>query len=67
MGKIILLVVATAVAAFAAGVWTQASMAERNGPEMRTSSTPFTISPLEMHRKVKPGDLSVQSMQGDFN
>ena len=67
MGKIILVVVATAVPAFAAGVWTQASLAERHRPEIRTSSTPSTISPLEMHRKVKPDDLPVQYMEGDFN
>jgi hypothetical protein len=66
MGKIILVVVATAVPAFAAGVWTEASLAERHRPEIRTGSTP-TISPSEMHRQVKPGDLPVQYMQGDFN
>ena len=66
MGKIILVVVATAVPAFVAGVWTQTSLAERHRPEIRTSSA-STISPSEIHREVKPGDLPVQYMQGDFN
>ena len=57
MGKIILVVVATAVPAFAAGVWTQTPLAERHRPEIRTSSTSSTISPLEMHRRMKPSDV----------
>ena len=65
MGKIILVVVATAVPAFVAGVWTQTSLAERHRPEIRASSA-STISPLEMHGKMKPSDLSVQYMHRPF-
>jgi hypothetical protein len=35
--------------------------------ETGATSTPSTISPYEMHLKVKPHDLPVQYMQGDFN
>ena len=65
MIKIILVVVATAVPAFAAGIWT-ATEVEHQRTETRVVSTPSTISPSEMHRKVKPDDLPVQYMQGDF-
>jgi hypothetical protein len=51
MAKIILILVATAVPAFAAGVWTQATLARRHAAE----------------GKVKPDDLPVQYMNGDFN
>jgi len=43
-----------------------ANAAERQRPETRVVSTPSTISPSEMHLKVKPQDLPVQYMQGDF-
>jgi hypothetical protein len=67
MIKIILVVVATAVPAFAAGIWTEATLVEHPRTETRVVSTPSTISPSEMHGKVKPDDLPVQYMQGDFN
>jgi hypothetical protein len=67
MGKTILIAAETAVAAFAAGIWTQATLAERHSTETKAGSTPSTISPSEMHRKVKPDDLPLQYMQGDFN
>ena len=66
MVKIILTVVATAVPAFGAGIWA-ATLAEHQHPEVRVVNAPSTISPSEMHRNVKPDDLSVQYMQGDFN
>ena len=64
--KKIVLVVVMAVPAFAAGLWMQALLAEQHRPEIRTSSTPSTILPLEMH-KTTPGDLPVQYMKADFN
>jgi hypothetical protein len=67
MVKIILIVVATAVPAFGAGIWTEATLVEHQRTETRVVSTPSTISPSEMHRKVKPDDLPIQYMQGDFN
>jgi hypothetical protein len=64
MVKISLIVVATAVPAFGAGAWTAATLAEH---QTRVVSAPSTISPSEIHLKVKPDDLPVQYMQGDFN
>ena len=66
MVKIILLLVATAVPAFGAGIWT-ATLVEHQRTETGVVSTPSSILPSEMHRKVKPDDLPVQYMQGDFN
>jgi hypothetical protein len=77
MLKMILIVVATAVLAFAAGIWADSTMASHHpaqanavtAPSTETSapSTTPTISPYEMHLKVKPNDLPVQYMQGDYN
>jgi hypothetical protein len=67
MLKIILAVVATAVLAFATGIWTQDTLAGRRDSEIRAANVPSTISPAEMHRNLKPGDLPVQYMQADFN
>jgi hypothetical protein len=67
MVKIILIVVATAIPAFGAGIWTEAAVAEHQRTETRVVSSTSTISPSEMHRRVKPDDLPVQYMQGDFN
>jgi hypothetical protein len=67
MVKIILVAVTTAVPAFAAGIWTQATLTDGHHAETRGISIPSTISPFEMHRNVKPGNLPVQYMQGDFN
>jgi hypothetical protein len=77
MLKMILIVAATAVPAFAAGIWAESTMARHQSaeanavstPSTETSatSTPSTISPYEMHLKVKPHDLPVQYMQGDYN
>jgi hypothetical protein len=64
MVKTILILVATAVPAFAAGVWTQATLAGRHAAEVIPVAT---ISPYEMHLKVKPDELPVQYMKGDFN
>jgi hypothetical protein len=65
MVKIIPVVVATAIASFAAGVWTQGKFAV---PVTATAATTAsTISPFEMQLTVKPRDLPVQYMQGDFN
>ena len=67
MIRIILVVVATAVPAFAAGIWTEATLVEHPRTDTRVVSAPSTISPSEIHGKVKPDDLPVQYMQGDFN
>jgi hypothetical protein len=74
MLKMILIVVATAVLAFAAGIWAESTIASHhlakanavNAPS-DTSATSTRVSPYEMHLKVKPNDLPVQYMQGDFN
>jgi hypothetical protein len=67
MVRIIVIVVATAVPAFGAGVWTQATRAEHQRTQTRVVGMASTISPSELHRKVKADDLPVQYMQGDFN
>ena len=66
MVKIIPVVCATAIASFGAGVWTQGKLA--GAPATGTAATSAsTISPFEMQLTVKPRDLPVQYMQGDFN
>ena len=67
MVKTTLIVVATAIPAFGAGFWTEATLAEHQRTETKVVGIPSTISPSEMHRRVKPDDLPVQYMQGDFN
>jgi hypothetical protein len=62
MAKIILVLVATAVPAFAAGVWTQATLAGRLAAESIPANNLATISSSEMQLKVKPDDLPVQYM-----
>jgi hypothetical protein len=61
------LIVATAIAAFGAGYWTRATVAEQQRTEAGVVSPTLTISPSEVHRKVKPDDFPIQYMQGDFN
>jgi hypothetical protein len=67
MIKIVVIVVATAVPAFGAGIWTRATLIEHQRTQTRVVIIPPTISPSEMHREVKADDLPVQYMQGDFN
>jgi hypothetical protein len=67
MVKLVLIVAATAVFAFAAGIWAEAALVEHPRTETRVVSIPSTILPSEMHRMVKPDDLPVQYMRGDFN
>ena len=67
MVKTALIVVAMAVPALGAGFWTEFTLAEHQRTETRVVGTPSTISPSELHRKVKPADLPVQYMEGDFN
>ena len=67
MVKATLIVVATAIPAFGAGFWTESDAHEHQRTETKVVSPALTISPSEMHRKVKPDDLPVQYMQGDFN
>ena len=67
MVKLVLTATATAVFAFAAGIWAEAALVEHPRTETRVLSIASTISPFEMHRKVRPDDLPVQYMQGDFN
>jgi len=67
MIKIVVIVVATAVPAFGVGFWTEATLTEHQRTQTRVVGIPSTISPSEMHLKVKSDDLPVQYMQGDFN
>jgi hypothetical protein len=67
MLKATVAVVAAAIPAFGAGMWTESTLAEYQRTETRVVTTTSTISPSEMHGKVKPDDLPVQYMQGDFN
>jgi hypothetical protein len=67
MTKFVLAVALTAVPAFAAGMWTQGTLAQHHAVESIPASNLSTISPSDMHRKVKPDDLPIQYMQGDFN
>ena len=66
MMKIILVALPTAVLAFSAGIWTEATMAG-NRRQISAAGTPSTISPAEMQRNLKPDDLPVQFMKGDYN
>jgi hypothetical protein len=56
MLKIVLIVVATAVLAFAAGVWTKSTVLATSA----VTPNPSTLSPSEMHLKVNPRDLPIQ-------
>jgi hypothetical protein len=68
MLKVILAVVGTALLAFPAGMWAQATIGGGSNPSVvSAASTPSTISPSELQSKVKPDDLPVQYMKGDFN
>ena len=67
MLKMALIVAATAVPAFGAGIWTASTMARPRPAEANAVISPSTISPYDMQLKVKPHDLPVQYMQGDFN
>ena len=64
MMKIILVALPTAILAFAAGVWAEGVVHPKQAV---AASVPLTISPLEMQRNMKLGDLPVQYMRGDFN
>ena len=59
-----LIVASTAVVCFAAGFWTESTMARQ--PALAATSVPATISPAEMQLKVKPSDLPVQYMEADY-
>ena len=54
----------TAVLAFTAGVWAQGALHPKQAV---AAGAPLTISPLELQRNMKPDDLPVQYMKGDFN
>jgi hypothetical protein len=64
MSKTTLVVAATAILSFAAGFWTQSTMARH--PVEAATITPSTISPLEMHLKLKSEDVPVQYMKSDL-
>jgi len=66
MMKVILAAVGTAVIAFPAGMWAAATMAPQHLTETGIANAQ-TISPFEMQRNVKPDDLPIQYMKGDFN
>jgi hypothetical protein len=65
MLKMTLVVVSTAVLGFAAGFWTNSTLARHQVYQASASGAPATISPYDMHLKVKPDDLPVQYMQSD--
>ena len=67
MVKLVLIVAATADFTFAAGIWAEAALVDHQRTETKVVSIPSTISPSELHHKVKPFDLPVQYMEGDFN
>ncbi len=56
MLKLIIIVVATAILAFAAGVWTKSTVLATNALQPTSS----TLSPAEMQLRVNPRDLPVQ-------
>jgi hypothetical protein len=58
MLKMILVVVATAILAFAAGVWTKSTVLATGA----LAPAPATLSPAEMHLKVQPSDLPLQQV-----
>jgi hypothetical protein len=62
MLKIVLIVVVTALLAFAAGVWTKSTVLATG------AATPgaATLSPSEMHLRVNPQDLPIQRVD-DYN
>ena len=62
MTKFVLAVVLTAMPAFAAGVWTQATLAQHHATESIAANNLSTVSPYEMQLKVKPDDLPAQYM-----
>jgi hypothetical protein len=63
MMKIILVALPTAVLSFAAGTWAEGEFHPRQAVP---AEAPVTISPSEMQRSMKPSDLPVQYMKGDF-
>jgi hypothetical protein len=63
MMKIILVALPTAFLAFGAGMW---AGGELNPRKAIAADAPATISPLEMQRNTKSGDLPIQYMKGDF-
>jgi hypothetical protein len=67
MLKMIFVVAATALPAFGAGVWAGSIAAPYRSVAINGTTTPSTISPYEMQLKLKPHDLPVQYMEGDFN
>jgi hypothetical protein len=65
MSKTTLVVAATAILSFGAGFWTQSIMVGH--PVEAATITRSTISPSDMHGKLKSDDVPVQYMKpGDF-
>ena len=65
MLKMILVVAATAVPAFGAGVWMGSTAAPNRSVAINGTTTPSTISPYEMQLKMRPDDLPIQYVKGD--
>ena len=64
MFKMILVAAGAVVLGFASGFWTKSTLADH--PDVALSVGPMSsLSPLEMHLKVKPGDIPGQYMRGD--
>jgi hypothetical protein len=64
MFKLILVAVGAIVLGFGLGVWTRSTFADH--PVVALSAGPTSsLSPFEMHLKVKSADVPVQYMRGD--
>jgi hypothetical protein len=64
MMKIILVALPTLLG-FSAGIWAEPTIVGNHASKVVVS--PAVISPVEMHHNIKPNDLPVQYMQGDYN
>jgi hypothetical protein len=63
MLKMILVAVGAIVLGFGLGFWTKSTFAER--PVALSAGPTSSLSPLEMHSKLKSDDIPVQYMRGD--
>ena len=64
MFKMTLVAAGALALGFASGFWTKSTLADH--PDVALSVGPtLSLSPLEMHLKVKPADIPVQYMRDD--
>jgi hypothetical protein len=64
MFKMILVAVGAIVLGFGLGFWTKATFADPSVVALSVSPS-SSISPLELHSKLKSDDIPVQYMRGD--